>query len=238
MNKIAFILLLAVSLFGPLFAEGKTPVPCDPARGAVSCAVIPGRLALREGLLRDQLSQLKIKKKIEHSDLAVSALLLSAEHALIRGDAESAIVTAEKAIAFSSESPLPHFFLSHLYRLNNKESILRALGEYATGIRLSIKSFWLFTSSIGIIGLALLITFHLCLLTFLLYCFIRYTPLWVHFFKERLPASIHNSSILFVIAFFYWRFFSYFPLFGFFLFHCFSSGFFISQKRSGSRLFF
>lgn len=155
---------------------------------------MPGRKAISESLLQNKLPTLKVERKIEHSDLVVSALLRSAEDAFMKGDESSAIAIAKQAILFSSKSPQPHFFLAHLYRLSNKESILRTLGEYATAIRLSINSFWLLTSSIGIIGLALFITFHLCLITFLLYCFIHYMPLWIHFIKERMSTAIDNRS--------------------------------------------
>ncbi|MBI3359368.1 MAG: hypothetical protein HY037_07325, partial [Nitrospirae bacterium] len=191
MKKIAVILLLALSLFGSFFAEAKAPLPCEKGRvceACDACGAIPLRVAVREALLHDTLSQLKTERKIEQSDLVVSTLLLFAEDALRKGDERSAMDAAEKAISFSSESPLPHFFLSHLYRLNSKESILQALGEYATGIRLSINNFWLFTSFLGMIGLVLFITFHLCLFTFLLYCFTHYMPLWIHYVQERLPV--------------------------------------------------
>ena len=205
MNKVIIILLLVGSLIGPLFADAKPSVS----------EAIPGRTALREATLQNKLPQFKIERKIEHSDLVVSALLLSAEDALNKGDEQSAIAIAQKAILFSSESPLPHFFLSHVYGLSDKESILNALGEYATAIRLSIGNFWILTASLGIIGLTLMITFHLCLLTFLLYCFAYYTPIWVHYAKERLPANIRNNAIIVVMLFFALVLFFLLPYFWF-----------------------
>lgn len=224
-----FVSVFVLCLFGHLsvffvFAAEKTQSPSlsklskvAPSQGshplAGKVSTIPGRTALREALLQDTLLQVKIDRKIEHSGLVVSALLLSAENDLRRGDLQSSISKANKAIAFSSESPLPHFFLAHIYRLSNTESILNVLGEYATGIRLSISNFWIFTSSLGIVGLVLMLTFHLCLLTFLLYSFVYYVPLWVHYAKERLPAHVHHNVILSIIIVFLLAFFFLLPPF-------------------------
>ena len=213
MKKITVSLFFVFSLFGPLFAAQRTPLPSLPKTVCKTCTTIPGRVALREALLHNKLPEVKIDRKIEHSDLVVSMLLLSAEDDLRKGDVKSSISKANQAISFSSASPLPHFFLAHIYRIINTESILSVLGEYATGIRLSISDFWIFTQSLGVIGLVLMTTFHLSLLTFLLYCFVYYVPLWVHHAKERLPPHIHHHVILSIIAVFLLAFFFLLPFF-------------------------
>ncbi|MEK7286124.1 MAG: tetratricopeptide repeat protein [Nitrospirota bacterium] len=155
---------------------------------------------LQQASLKDNLPEIKAKHKIEYSDLAVSALLLKGEEALKKGDGPSAIATAQKAALLFEESPLPHFFLSHLYRVESKESFLQAIGEYATAIRLSINHFWFATSTIGITSIALMVTLLLCLVTFLLYAVLYYLPLWTHYCQERLPKAIHPYAILLVLA--------------------------------------
>ncbi|MEK7703014.1 MAG: tetratricopeptide repeat protein [Nitrospirota bacterium] len=155
---------------------------------------------LREAALAEHLQDVKAKNKVEHSDLVIGALLLKAEAFLRQGDSTSAVLTVEKAALFSEESPLPHFFLSHLYRVNNKESLFRAIGEYATAIRLSINHFWFFTSAIGMTSFAFMITFLFCLVTFLLYSVLHYLPLWAHYYRERLPQGITNRPILLILT--------------------------------------
>ena len=212
-------------------------MPCAPKKvceGCNPCETIPGLIAIRDALLKDKLSQLKKERKIAHSDLVVGMLMRTADDALGRGDERAAKAAAEKAILFSERSPLPHFFLSRLYPLTDKES----LGEYVTAIRLSAGNFWLLTSSIGIIGLALMIAFHLCLVTFLLYCFVHYIPLWIHYFRERLPAAVHNGSILLVIVLFLFVFFFLLPPFWSLFISLFFFCFFYRQKEKGVAIAF
>ncbi len=175
-------------------------------------------IKLQDILDEAKLNKLKIDRKIEHSDLIVSTLIREADRAEAGNDQATAILYAERAIRFSPESPLPHFFLSHLYGFGSQDTILNSLSEYLTALRLSLNDFWFLSSSIGFLGIGLFGAVVLSSLTFLLYGFIHYIPQWVHCAYEQFSEHIEKGTILIIFIFFLFLILFVAPPFWFFLF--------------------
>ncbi len=202
-----------------------------PLRSFAGVAPLAGGAPLLDIIQEDKLDRLKIEKKIEHSDLVVSMLMQTAEASERKGDKEAAIRYAEKAIRFSPKSPLPHFFLSHLQGLTNKEDLARAFGEYITALQLSWDNFWLLSSSVGIIGVAAFFSVLFTALTFLLYAIVCYAPQWIHCADERFWGRIHKNSGWPMIIFFLFLLFFLVPPFWFFIVSLFLFSFFYNPQE-------
>ena len=154
-----------------------------------------------QGVIEEKkLDTWKTDQKVEQSDLVMGTLMTLAEEAWQNNNKALAIAYAEKASLFSPESPLPHFFLSHILRLFNREEGLRALGEYATGVKLSLSHFWFLSFSIGVLAITACMAVFFSTMTFLCYILVIYFPQWIHFIQERLPYSIHPYSIVLVLV--------------------------------------
>lgn len=148
-----------------------------------------GKSFHQEIIQGNKLDVWKKDQKVEHSDAVVGMLLLLGEEAFKKGDQQSAIAYGEKAAKFSPESPLPHFFLSHVTRGLNPVMIAQTVREYMMAIRLSLNDFWFLSASLGALGMTLLMAMILSALTFLLYAYLLYFPQWIHYLQERLPGG-------------------------------------------------
>jgi tetratricopeptide (TPR) repeat protein len=155
---------------------------------------------LQEVVYGGKLDVWKKEHRVEHSDLIVNTLLLSAEEALERGDLPAAVLEAKKAAAFSPKSPLPHYFLSDIAGFKTQDEILQTLDEYAAALRLSFNHFLFLSTSIGIFGIALFIAICASIITFLLYVFILYFPQWIHYFQERFTGRLYPVTMGLIIA--------------------------------------
>ncbi len=182
-----------------------------------SFALEKGKQSLPDIIRADKLDLLRTENKIERSDLVVSTLIKMAEEAELSGDKQKAILYAEEASRFSPESPLPHFFLSHLYGITNAEEVSRALNEYLFALRLSLNHFWLLSSSVGIIGVAAFFAVILSVLTFFSYASVCYAPQWIHCAKERFSGRVHKYSVGVLLVFLLSLLFFLLPPFWFFL---------------------
>ncbi|WDT75852.1 MAG: hypothetical protein MPW16_01150 [Candidatus Manganitrophus sp.] len=148
-------------------------------------------LSFEEILKSGQANTFKTDHGIERSDLAAGYLLLKAEEAIKRGDLAEAEQIGEAAAAFSPASPAPHFFLSHLVWTTRKTDLPAMVNHYFTALQLTINDFW-FSHSIA--GTFLILSFFailLALLTFLLFSFFSYSPLWIHKISEGSRGYFH-----------------------------------------------
>jgi len=181
---------------------------------------------LREVIEQKKLDTWKSSQKVEQSDLVMGTLMTLAEEAWQNNNKADAIAFAEEASRFSPGSPLPHFFLAHILKLSNQSDLIRSLGEYATGVKLSLSHFWFLSFYIGLLGITAFIAVLLGTITFLCYVWVIYFPQWIHFFQERLPRDMHRYSIglffvlLLIVLFFllppFWFLFANLFLFSFF----------------------
>ncbi len=196
------------------------------------------RFSLPDIIRENKLAQVASERKIEQSDVVLSMLMRMAEEAERKGEIPAAIAHAEKAVQFSPESPLPHFFLSHIHPIDGQTNFLRVVGEYTTALRLSLGQFWIFSSAIGMIGLFGFMAFLLSLLTFLVYSVVFYGPQWVHYVEERFSGRVYKSTTRLIMAFVLLALFFIFPRLWFLLIAPFLFWFFYNQQERGVAIAF
>ena len=187
-------LWVAIALGAPaLILAEEPPVAAEavPAQ-TVPVAPAPSPPPSFETVLKSgQITTFKADHGVERSDLAASYLLLKAEEAMDKGSLSEAEQLGETAVAFSPASPIPHFFLSHLVWEKNKTDIPGMAGHYFTALQLAVNDFWFSHSLVGTLFLLLLSAILLALMTFLLFSFLSYSPLWIHKIYERSRGYFH-----------------------------------------------
>jgi|SRR5579884_42416 len=170
----------------PSSPEAVPPAEAAPAAPAPT-APIPFEAVVKSG----QLNLFKTDHGVERSDRAASYLLLKGEEAMAKGSLDEAQQWGEAAAAFSPASPVPHFFLSDLAWMKNKTDFPGIAGHYLTALQLAVGDFWFSHSLIGTLLILSLSAILLALLTFLLFSFFSYSPLWIHKIHERSRGYFH-----------------------------------------------
>lgn len=138
-----------------------------------------------------QINTFKVDHGIQRSDAGASYLLLQAEEAMARGSLTEAERWADAAVELSPSSPVPHFFLSYLVWVKSKTDLPGMAGHYMTALQLAIGDFWFSHSFAGTLFILSLSAILLALMTFLLFSFFAYSPLWIHKINEGSRGYFH-----------------------------------------------
>ncbi len=137
------------------------------------------------------LTAYKRRYRIERSDLLVYAMLRHAEKKWDAGLSAEAIKIAENAVAFSPDTPLGYFFLSHAV-MRQGHPIL-AGQYYLHGFWNALHDFWFLISGFGIAAVTLFFALLLSFTTWVIYSMGTLAPLWVHQILEWTKPIISRS---------------------------------------------
>ncbi len=182
----------------------KTKIP-EVKKKILKTKILKTKIPTIEELLNTgHLDKVIVEQGIERSDRIASYLLLEAKTALNQGKEEQAIKLGQMASTVSPLSPIPSFFMAKAIWQIQPFNIVDILAHYLTGIRLLFGDFLFMIPILSPILLFLLLAVFLSMLTFILYSFFFYAPIWVHQILEVSRGYLHiiPAGLLFALLFF------------------------------------